>query len=780
MATRIQIRRDTEANWTSNDPILASGELALSTDVDKIKIGDSSSTWSELSYATIGQSAVETLINTAVTDLIGGAPDLLNTLDELAQAMGDDESFVTTINGSISDLETAVAAKAALVVSATVPTTGPDGTEDLQEGDIWYDRSTGHAYMYYDIENSNFVWVEMGGSDSIADATLGTNNHNFSTSPSDGDVTNGYSYDSSRGAWQIVRTEKTLGNLDDVTITSAVADNVIMYNATSSEWENVPGVRLDGGGLIPLADLANVVDGATNGTLASLETYANTTFATASSVSDLSSDLSNNYALTSYVDGNFALSSDVAQLTVKSATDWGSDTSTPASGSLNVETGGSEILLKIGDGSSTYANLDYVPSNAYIDTTIATAIADKAPKASPTFTGTVVLPSTTSIGDVDSTEIGHLDGVTSAIQTQLDAKAPTADPTFTGTVSGVTKGMVGLGNVDNTADADKPVSTATQTALDAKAALAGATFTGDVEAPNLVVSGNLTVQGETTTISASNLSVRDNMLYLNQAGLFDLSNAVGDGTDVVYTTTANHDIKVGDYITVTGANPSSFDISGEGSEVTAITDTTITVASTVTDTYVDSGSLRGKSHANPDLGWAAGRYDITNGSGYGHAGVFRDASDGVFKFFDGYVPEPDEDVFVDTSHASFALAPIAPSKVVFPDGTEQTKAGVPSLTSFTEKTADYTLDTLDHQDNIVEMNMATAGTFTVPTNANLAWPVGASMDIFATGTGTITIAGEAGVTLNSTPGLVLRTQWSSATILKRGADSWVVYGDLKA
>jgi len=45
-----------------------------------------------------------------------------------------------------------------------------------------------------------------------------------------------------------------------------------------------------------------------------------------------------------------------------------------------------------------------------------------APKASPTFTGTVVLPSTTSIGNVTNTEIGYLDNVTSAIQTQIDGK----------------------------------------------------------------------------------------------------------------------------------------------------------------------------------------------------------------------------------------------------------------------------------------------------------------------------------------------------------------------
>lgn len=46
----------------------------------------------------------------------------------------------------------------------------------------------------------------------------------------------------------------------------------------------------------------------------------------------------------------------------------------------------------------------------------------KADLASPTFTGTVVLPSTTSIGTVSNTEISYLDGVTSAIQTQINAK----------------------------------------------------------------------------------------------------------------------------------------------------------------------------------------------------------------------------------------------------------------------------------------------------------------------------------------------------------------------
>ena len=54
------------------------------------------------------------------------------------------------------------------------------------------------------------------------------------------------------------------------------------------------------------------------------------------------------------------------------------------------------------------------------------------------------------------------------LSNRIDAKAPLANPVFTGTVLGIDKTMVGLGNVDNTTDAGKPVSTATQTALDLK------------------------------------------------------------------------------------------------------------------------------------------------------------------------------------------------------------------------------------------------------------------------------------------------------------------------
>jgi hypothetical protein len=74
-----------------------------------------------------------------------------------------------------------------------------------------------------------------------------------------------------------------------------------------------------------------------------------------------------------------------------------------------------------------------------------------------------ILPSTTAGAHT------HAESEVTSLTTDLAAKAPLASPAFTGTPTGITKTHVGLGNVDNTSDSAKPVSTATQTALDAKA-----------------------------------------------------------------------------------------------------------------------------------------------------------------------------------------------------------------------------------------------------------------------------------------------------------------------
>jgi hypothetical protein len=75
--------------------------------------------------------------------------------------------------------------------------------------------------------------------------------------------------------------------------------------------------------------------------------------------------------------------------------------------------------------------------------------------------------------------------------------APLASPTFTGTISGITKSMVGLGSVDNTTDAAKPISTATQTALDLK-------LTSTTAASTYLPISNPTATGTLTTPTIAN------------------------------------------------------------------------------------------------------------------------------------------------------------------------------------------------------------------------------------------------------------------------------------
>ena len=97
----------------------------------------------------------------------------------------------------------------------------------------------------------------------------------------------------------------------------------------------------------------------------------------------------------------------------------------------------------------------------------------------------------------------------------------------------------------------------------------------------------------------------------------------------------------------------------------------------------------------------------------------------------------------------------------------------------TVKTATtYTLALADNN-RLVEIANASAITLTVPTNAAVAFPIGARIEIAQTGAGQITVSGS-GVTLRLPSGKQAKTrlQYSVISLTKRGADEWIVSGDL--
>jgi hypothetical protein len=93
--------------------------------------------------------------------------------------------------------------------------------------------------------------------------------------------------------------------------------------------------------------------------------------------------------------------------------------------------------------------------------------------------------------------------------------------------------------------------------------------------------------------------------------------------------------------------------------------------------------------------------------------------------------------------------------------------------------ASYTL-VLTDQSDIVEMGVGSANDLTIPLNSSVAFPIGTVITILQTGSGQTTIVGTGGVTVNGSPGLKLRGQWSSATLVKRDTNTWVAIGDLTA
>lgn len=105
--------------------------------------------------------------------------------------------------------------------------------------------------------------------------------------------------------------------------------------------------------------------------------------------------------------------------------------------------------------------------------------------------------------------------------------------------------------------------------------------------------------------------------------------------------------------------------------------------------------------------------------------------------------------------------------------------GLPVLTQNTQTGTSYTL-VLGDASKMVEMSNTSAITLTVPLNSSVPFTVGSQIVLLQTNTGQVTVAGAGGVTVNSNPGLKLRAQWSSATLIKRAENTWVLVGDTTA
>jgi hypothetical protein len=84
---------------------------------------------------------------------------------------------------------------------------------------------------------------------------------------------------------------------------------------------------------------------------------------------------------------------------------------------------------------------------------------------------------------------------------------------------------------------------------------------------------------------------------------------------------------------------------------------------------------------------------------------------------------------------------------------------------------------LTDNNKVVTLDNASAIALTVPLNASVAYPTGAQIHLYNKGAGQVTVAGDTGVTVNSSNGLKLRAQYSVATLIKLDTNTWVLIGD---
>jgi len=636
---RIQLRRGTAADWTSVNPVLAAGEAGYESDTKKIKVGDGTSTWTALGYATItpaqlqaaiatglgtdltaydvnhalgytaadaadlsglasqtstdisdaittaenytdaaistevtnrntaiSSKSVDTLsqaedfattadtalhatitteiataksqaittsesyadtkkieaistaegyTDTAISNLINGAPAALDTLREIADHFATDEStasaLATTVSGKVAKAGDTMSGDLAMgghkVKDLATPTLNTDAATKAYV-DTNDQTTLTSANTYTDSAKASAISLAASNAAGIyatKSAPTFTGTITASESSLDGIVLKNGTVDGTKITSGTIHnlqiadvdgSKIAVASISGDRIISITEDQVTGLNTALGLKANLDSPTFSGTVVLPattsIGTTTSTELGYVHGVTASIQpqltTSSNHIAATTNvhGISDTSA-----LATKTYADNAVSTEATNRATAVTNAITT-SETYTDGKISTEVTNRNAAIAtsLTTAEGYTDTAKAAAIStSEAYTDSAIATEVTNRNSAIS---TATANVVKTTDTGTVTSTMIA--DGTIvnadisssaaiatskiSGLDTALAAKAPLASPTFTGTVSGITKSMVGLGNVDNTSDANKPVSTATQTALDAKLSLAGGTMTG--------------------------------------------------------------------------------------------------------------------------------------------------------------------------------------------------------------------------------------------------------------------------------------------------------------
>jgi hypothetical protein len=815
---RIQVRRGTASEWTSANPTLAAGEMGVETDTRKIKIGTGSTAWTSLSYIASDAPGITEIAQDAIDTALSMGAGLTKSYNDGTNTISlNIDSSVVALKSYVDDQITALdnAADAAYVLLADVGNAGGPAKLDV-DGNLLVPKSS----IILEGSSADAWETTLTVTNPTADRTITLPNATGTVA-----LTSDLTPYATTVALNSVVSALNIHQAAHVATTAAL---VATYAAGSADFGGGTGI---GATLTMNSNGVLSIDGVTmvSGFRVVVKDQANNIHNGIYEVTDIGS-VSTPAVLTrsgDYNNSNEQLPLDVEKgdvVYVMSGTANGLKqfsqiyTGTNTDGSVKIGIDAIDFTqisgtasFEVGDGITKSNNTiavdgSYVLTTAAADTnylkktdagtTYLTQSSANTNYLTKTDAGTIYLTLNAAADYLTEAEAtsGYLAKTTNQIDNanikvgaaiqanKISGTAITAADTDTVT-NAMLAGSIANNKLSNSTISGKALGTNLD-ALTIGTGLSGTSYNGGsavtVAIDSTVAtktyadtavsnheSDTTSVHGIADTSALATKTYADSAVSTHSSDTTSV-HGITDTAQIALLNAANQtftgNVEVDGNLVVDG----NFTVNGSNFNASATT-------------IVIEDSLVQLAHQNAgntvDLGIVVGYNESSTAK---HSGIVRDVSANKWKLFKGVTTEPTTTVdFSEGSLDDLELNEVKAAGVVFTDGT-QTKEGVPSRTPIISKTANYTLSAASERDSLIEVNSTSPVTITIPTNSAVAYPIGTTLDILGTNTGLITIAGDAGVTVNATPGLKLRTQWSSATLFKRAENSWVVYGDLKS
>jgi hypothetical protein len=339
------------------------------------------------------------------------------------------------------------------------------------------------------------------------------------------------------------------------------------------------------------------------------------------------------------------------------------------------------------------------------------------------------------------------------------------------------KSSLALNNVDNTSDANKPVSSATQSALNAKQdTLVSGTNIKTVNGTSVLGSGNIAISSAVAWGGVTGTLSNQTDLQTALDGKVDENSAITGATKTKIT----YDAKG---LVTAGADATTADIASS-TDKRYVTDANLTVIQNT------SGTNTGDNATNSQYsGLAASKQDalvsgtniktVNSTSLLGSGNVAVEPTITATTSADYYRGDK---TFATLNKAAVGLGNVDNTSDANKPVSTATQTALDAKTNklvvANRQTASYTL-VLSDADKLVEMNVGSANNLTVPLNSSVAFSTGTQILLAQYGAGQTTVVATSGVTIRSNGAkLKLNAQYSGATLVKIAENEWYLFGDI--